>query len=238
MEKEIISGKKVFFRYERDQPLLEGVSFSIKKGDFVGIIGANGWGKSTLLKLILNFIQPQKGEINLPPEDKKKYSIWYIPQFSEINQDFPISVRDVVASWLLYWWNFWNKRDEKKIDKVIKKLRLEKIENQLISEISGWERQRALIARALIKNPDIIIADEPTSNIDIHKEKEIFSLFQELHKAGKTLIIVSHDIFLLKEYATVIFGVNKHLHIHQPQDITEKLIYENYICNECKKPHE
>ncbi len=84
----------------------------------------------------------------------------------------------------------------------MEQFQLTAIADHLISEVSGGERQRALIARALVQDPDIIIADEPTSNIDIHREKEVFSIFEQLHKKGKTLIVVSHDIFLLKKYAT------------------------------------
>ncbi len=310
----IISAKNLSFSYDKDKTVLDAISFDIQQGDFIGIIGANGWGKSTLLKLILGFLKPQEGEINIasqwkknPPQssfnkrwNEKKdddvtqseseesnkscmdssalpqndemwkepnnspsscpakrgerkrgsggdssswnseyLSIWYIPQFSSLTQNFPISVRELIQSGNIQWHNFlktppW---DDHTIDELLKQFHLTTIADKLISEVSGGERQRALIARALVKNPDIIIADEPTSNIDIHREKEVFSVFEQLHKMGKTLIVVSHDIFLLKKYASIVFDVNKHLHTHKPEEITEKLIYESYICPDCHHQH-
>lgn len=180
------------------------------------------------------FLPPQEWqEGNEEWQELLQYSIWYIPQFSSITQSFPISIRDIVASGLITGWNFLKKTDTQKVNDMLSFLNLENLADKLISEVSGGERQRALIARALVKNPDIIIADEPTSNIDIHREKEIFNIFEQLHLQGKTLLVVSHDVFLLKKYATIVFDVNKHLHTHQPEEITEKLIYESYICPEC-----
>ncbi len=250
MRQHIITANNLHFRYDSKQALLEGISFAIQQGDFVGIIGANGGGKSTLLKLMLGFLRPQKGILTPPqtpplegeglPPTRGEYkggTIWYIPQFSAITQDFPISIRKVVESGATHGWNFLATPPHEKINQLLEQFQLTDIADHLISEVSGGERQRALIARALVQDPDIIIADEPTSNIDIHREKEVFNIFEQLHKQGKTLIVVSHDIFLLKKYATIVFGVNRHLHTHRPEDITEKLIYESYICPDCHHQH-
>ena len=209
--------KDLSFSYA-GQEVLQNINLSVEKNDFLAIIGPNGGGKSTLLKLIIGINKIQKGTIATLGGDNSQNisSIGYVPQNTNININFPIKVKEVVLMGnigekqkLLGY----SKKELTIAQKALTQVGMEKFADTKIGNLSGGQRQRVLIARALCSNPKILLLDEPTSSIDVKGQKEIYSLLRELHKSI-TVIVVSHDISVILEYATKVAYINKNLVLH------------------------
>ncbi len=199
--------KDISFGYGSEL-LLKGINLTIPRGDFVGIIGPNGSGKSTLLKLITGVLIPQNGEICLNNQLISKISIKamarqmaVVPQSTETIYNF--SAYEVVAMGRYPHQGRWNKEgitDREIIQKVMEQTGTWQFRERGIQELSGGERQRVVIARALAQEPELILLDEPTSNLDINYQIEIFDLLQELNSQGVTIVAVLHDLNLASQY--------------------------------------
>jgi len=205
------------FSYNK-QPVLEDVSFRVEKGDFLAIIGPNGGGKSTLLKLMMGILKPNRGEVLLfgkPPRTSGAI-IGYVPQETGHNLDFPITVLDVVLMGVLHRRNLLRRYDgdlRKKAMKALEKVKMDRFSDRRITELSGGQRQRVLIARALCSDPDILMLDEPTASIDFNGQHEIFELLETLNKT-MTVVVVSHDMSMVMGYARHAAYVNKTVVMH------------------------
>ena len=218
----ILEIKNLTFAYET-QIVLENINLKVEKKEFLAIIGANGGGKSTLLKLILGIEKPQQGSISILNQAPSKQcsQIGYVPQDTNINTNFPIKVIEVVmmgnveAKRPLFGYG---KSEISSALNALKQVGMEKFAQRKIGSLSGGQRQRVMIARALSANPKILILDEPTSSIDITGQKEIYTLLKELNK-NMTIIVVSHDISVILEYANKVAHINKILSYH---DISNK----------------
>lgn len=217
IDKNIIEVSNLSFSYEQ-QKILDNINFKIEKNDFLTIIGPNGGGKSTLLKLILGINKMQKGSVKIfnKAHLEQIYRVGYVPQNTNINLNFPITVLEVVMMGQnsLKKRLFGYKKEEKqKAYEVLEKVSMEDLADNKISNLSGGQRQRVLIARALFSNPDILLLDEPTSNIDISGCEQIYSCLEYLNK-DITVIVVSHDISVILKYASKAFYINKKLTNH------------------------
>lgn len=178
------------FFYEKD-PILEGISLKIASGEFLSIFGPNGGGKTTLLKLIMGFLKPTKGEIHTHFKQ-----IGYVPQVTRFDKQFPISVLEIVLMGFLSqstWWGKYPTKAKEKACKAIAKVGLQGKEQQAFGTLSGGQAQRVLIARALVNDPELLILDEPTANIDPEAEEVIYQLLEELKKT-LTILLVTHDM--------------------------------------------
>ncbi len=197
-----------------ENKILENINFEIFKEDYIAIIGPNGGGKTTLLKLILGFIKPTLGEIKIfgkSPIDARN-KIGYLPQYINFNMDMPISVLDIVLQGRLCKNKlFYNQKDKKIAIQKLEIMNISHLQNRKIKNLSGGQRQRVLLARALAKEPRILILDEPTASIDPLGQKEIYAILKEL---PLTKLIVSHDINILFEGVNKVAYINKTLHIH------------------------
>ncbi len=217
----IIEIKNLSFAYEKEF-VLEDINIEIEKNDFLAIIGPNGGGKSTLLKLILGLLKPTKGYIKIEGKEPKKRlsKIGYVPQNTNINIDFPIKVIEVVLIGHIEekkrrWWQFgYSKSEISCAMGALKEVNMEKFANKKIGSLSGGERQRVMIARALCANPSILILDEPTANIDVSGQRQIYDLLKKLNK-NMTIIVVSHDISIILSYATKVAHINRVLNFHK-----------------------
>ncbi len=192
-----------------DAKTLEDISFDILKGEFVCIIGSNGTGKSTLLKLLLGIIPLQEGEILYLGEktnEFKKLGISYVSQrATAFNQSFPATVSEVVSLGLLGF-----RKDSKEIKAALEKVGMLESANKLIGNLSGGQQQRVLIAKALVSRPRIIFLDEPTTGIDHHAAGALCCLLAELNeKEQLTVVMVTHDFSLTKSHATKILKLGK-----------------------------
>lgn len=211
MKNKVLEVKDLSFSYP-DKSILHRLSFDVDAGDFMCIVGTNGTGKSTLLKLILNQLSPLEGEIKLLGTNSEKYkdfaSIAYVSQkATNINRDFPATVEEVVSLGLyskkgLFKRN--TKEDKKLIDSALERVGMLDYKHRQIGYISGGQQQRVFIAKALISDPRIIFLDEPTTGIDIRAVDSICCLLGDLNKnSGITIVMVTHDI------SSIIYHSNK-----------------------------
>lgn len=211
MKNKVLEVKDLSFSYP-DKSILHRLSFDVDAGDFMCIVGTNGTGKSTLLKLILNQLSPLEGEIKLLGTNSEKYkdfaSIAYVSQkATNINRDFPATVEEVVSLGLyskkgLFKRN--TKEDKKLIDSALERVGMLDYKHRQIGYLSGGQQQRVFIAKALISDPRIIFLDEPTTGIDIRAVDSICCLLGDLNKnSGITIVMVTHDI------SSIIYHYNK-----------------------------
>lgn len=182
--------------YSYDSQLaLKNISFEIKKGEYIGITGPNGGGKSTLINIILGLIDVPKNKVEFS-KDISLGDISFVPQLITNNfKVFPATVNEIVLTGLTYKkGRFKTKEKQEKVDKVLKYLGIESIKNKMIGDLSGGQKQKVLIARAIVSEPKILILDEPTSALDKHSRAKIYNMLDEMRNNGKTIIHISHDI--------------------------------------------
>lgn len=208
---------------------LDNISISIKKGTFIGVIGPNGGGKTTLIKVLLGLIKPTKGEFHIN-SDKP---IGYVPQFNNFEKKFPITVCRVILMGSMSdnknIFHKYKKEDKEKSLKVMTLLGIEDLSERLISQLSGGQMQKVLIARALMTDPDILILDEPTASIDSQSRTDIYNLFNDL-KGKKTILLISHDIGNISSYIDSIACLNVQLYYHENGKLTEETITKAFGC--------
>lgn len=196
----VITSNKLIFARE-GVTIIDDFSFAIEKGTIVGIIGPNGGGKSTLLKLMMGLLKPTSGELTIlgkpPTHYQARSHIAYVAQRGgHIDPLFPATVKEVVQAGLRN-----NKDKETKTTNALKRLNIEHLANRHLSQLSGGERQRALIARALISEPKILFLDEPTDGLDPESRTDFYALLQTLKQKKKlTIVIVSHDVHTLTKH--------------------------------------
>ena len=208
----IIKAKNLEYKYG-DEKVLENINLEVMRGDFLGLIGPNGSGKTTLLKLILGLNKIQKGKITILGIDIKKFSLWqkigYVPQkATNIDQTFPATVEEIIMTATT------KKTTNKQIQDVLKRVNMQKYVKRKIGELSGGEQQRVFIARALLKKPELLILDEPTTGIDKESRDNFYELLNKLNKKGITIILVSHDTGIITKHVTKVACINKTLHFH------------------------
>lgn len=196
----MIKFEKVTKIYSSDEPVLQDISFEIKEGEFVSIVGKSGAGKTTLVRLILGLEVPTSGEVyfkdvNLNDADSSKIQE-IRRRIGSVYQDYKLLPKKTVYENVAYIMQVEgkdNKEIENEVPKVLEVIGLKDKINNFPSELSGGEQQRLAVARALVNNPDTIIADEPTGNLDPYNSYEVISLLQRINKAGKTVILATHD---------------------------------------------
>lgn len=220
----VIKATDVCFQYDK-QEVLSNVSFSIGEGEYVGIIGPNGGGKTTLLQLLLGLLCPCKGEISVFQNNAniQTTEMGYVPQALQFDASFPLSTLDLVLMGRLShlpWWGKYRKKDQTAAYHALEKVHLAHLAHTPFSQLSGGQKQRALIARALTDNPKILILDEPTNNLDSSSRDEIYELLDQLKKST-TIIMVTHDLQLVLNKVDVIFCVEKTLSEMSPKKVCE-----------------
>jgi zinc transport system ATP-binding protein len=214
---DVLSVHDLFFQYNSTE-ILTNISFHLIVGDYLGIVGPNGSGKSTLIKLTLGLLQPSKGNSELFGNDMADFADWhkvgYLPQkLNSFNPHFPATVREIVALGLLSAKRFprrITKNDENAINNALGLVDILDIKNKLIGELSGGQQQRALIARALVNEPELLILDEPTTALDPETREKFFGTLKDLNEQKKvTLIIITHDIGTIGKYASRLLYLDK-----------------------------
>lgn len=219
----------LFFAYEKEQTILENISLTVKQNDFLAIIGPNGGGKSTLLKLILGVLKPKSGSIKVNID---RNFLGYVPQNTNLNINFPITALEVVLMG-----NIGSKQkiigySSFEIDsamKALKQVGMEAYANTKIGNLSGGQRQRVFIARALCANPKVILLDEPTASIDVQGQKEVYDLLKVLSQ-NISIVVVSHDISVLLNYAKNVAHINKTLVYHKLDNIKKTHNDDAHLC--------
>ena len=226
---ELINISNLFYKYHKTD-VLENINLSIKDDDFLAIIGPNGGGKSTLLKLILGLLTPQSGTII---NNIKTNQVGYVPQNTNLNIDFPITALEIVlmghvsSQKKLFGYS---KEDIACAMASLAKVSMSDFANSKIGDLSGGQRQRVFIARALCSNPKIMLLDEPTASIDVKGQREIYELLKELNKSI-CIVVVSHDISVLLNYAKNVAHINKNLVYHSLENIEKNVSTQNeHLC--------
>lgn len=224
----------VSFSYGKS-PVLEDVSFKVHKGEYLGIIGPNGGGKTTLIRIILGLLYPTTGSISLfgksSHDFKEKYRVGYVPQrATQADKNFPATVFEVVRSGRiprLGLFNGFTKKDNEMVEKVLKLTGIDRYRNTLVGNLSGGERQRAYIARALASEPDILILDEPTVGVDIGAQRIFHEFLSSLNsKHEMTIIFVSHDVDVVSQETKMVLGLNHVVFCYGP---VKELLNENLL---------
>ena len=236
MSQPIITTKNLSFAYQGENNVLENVNLEVFSDDFLGIIGPNGGGKTTLLKIILGLLKPDKGDVLVFDKKPKEARdlIGYVPQFLEIDLDCPVSVLDIVLMGILNRkkiFQRYNDEDLKLAKEALDFVDLWNLKDKQIGELSGGQRQRVYIARALIRKPKLFIFDEPTASIDEKSEKEFWELLQAINK-NTAIIIVSHDIGVVFKNVNKIACLNRQLYCHSvDEEITQDILDKTYKCD-------
>ena len=233
MPETIIEVQDVWFSFN-GQPVLREASLTVPRGDFLVIIGPNGGGKTTLLKLILGLLKPDRGTVRVfgrMPE-KVAHRIGYVPQNVHINKTFPVSVLDVVLMGRLRKGNGWSHhtpQDRIAAQAVLERMRVWEHRGRRIGELSGGELQRVFIARALVSGPEALFLDEAMASIDAQSRGEFYDALTELNRTV-TIIAVSHDLMILSSHVKSVACVNRELFHHNSGEITQQMIDQAYRC--------
>lgn len=203
--------------------VLNRVNLTVYEKDFLGIIGPNGGGKTTLVKCILGLHKPDRGNIQFFKDGEKKRNIrmGYLPQYNSIDRKFPISVYEVILSGLSEQKSLfrrYNSTHHEQVRYTLSQMGLEGLEKQAIDQLSGGQLQRVLLGRALVSNPDVIILDEPDTYIDQRFESKLYSLLEEINQE-RAIMLVSHDIGTVLKSAKTIACVNETVHYHPHTEI-------------------
>ncbi len=207
--------------------VIEDVSFTIDRGDFVALIGPNGSGKTTLIRIILGLLKPSVGRVVLLGEDLARFTQWerigYVPQkATHLDPYFPASVREVVAMGLLSKKRFprmLSRHDEAAIDSALSQVDMQLLKNRRIGELSGGQQQRVFIARAIANGPQALFLDEPTAGVDAETQARFYEMLGELNrKKGLTIVLITHDFGIITKHVNKVACLNQKLFFHGSHD--------------------
>ncbi len=210
-----------------DEIILRDVNLTIEPLDFIGVIGPNGGGKTTLAKLILGLIKPISGEVIV----SDKIHIGYLPQTGNTDRKFPVTAFEVVLSGLMSQKGFigrYSREDKEKAGVILNTVGMSQFANKNAGELSGGQMQRILLARAIISTPQLLILDEPDTFVDNKFEHDLYELLKQLNKQ-MAILMVSHDVGTITTYVKTIACVNRNLHYHPSNIITQDQL-EAYNC--------
>ncbi len=205
-------------------PALLDVSVQIPSGLLVGVIGPNGSGKSTLIKAILGFVRPDFGSVSIFGEaaDKAKGRVAYVPQRGTVDWDFPITVREVAIMGRYGhrpWWRNLTKEDYKLADEALDMVRMSEFRHRQIGQLSGGQQQRVFMARAMAQGAEILLLDEPFAGVDAATERAILDVLERTKAAGKTLVVVHHDLATAAEYFDRVLLLKQRLFAFGPPEL-------------------
>jgi len=224
-------------RYKEGNLALSDVTIQVPRGDYLGIIGPNGGGKSTLIKSMLNLIDHQSGSIKFFGKDLKSSlnKIGYVPQFSSFDKNFPISAREVVLTSTIEkkvkFFQRYNKKQISDANEAMEKVGILNLADRQIKSLSGGEFQRLLIARALALKPELLLLDEPTASVDSHSRSVIYDLLDKLNQEGVTILMISHDTMAISSKVKHIACISENLVYHGTPHLDENIVEHLYGCN-------
>lgn len=226
MNNPILSLENVTFSYN-NKTIVKEIDFSISQGAFVGLVGPNGGGKTTLIKMILGLLKPDEGTIKLFNQPINEFTDWskigFVSQKANtFNKGFPATVFEVVAMGLtarIGYFKFFTKKHRQQVITAIKQVGMEDYVHENIGNLSGGQQQRVFIARALVSQPKLIILDEPTVGIDVTNVERFYQLLVKLQQEQQiTLLLVSHDLTSMRDYVTEMIGLNQTIYFHGPPE--------------------
>jgi len=202
-------------------PALLDISLQVPRGTLVGIIGPNGSGKSTLIKAILGFLRPDVGQVRIfgQPAERAKGRVAYVPQRGAVDWDFPITVREVALMGRygqVPWWRDLSREDRRLADEALEMVRMLPFAHRQIGQLSGGQQQRVFMARAMAQGAEILLLDEPFAGVDAATERAILDVLQQTKRAGRTLLVVHHDLVTAGEYFDSLILIKQRLYAYGP----------------------
>lgn len=230
---EVVRLEDVWVHYD-GVPVLEGIDLSINQDDFLGIIGPNGGGKTTLLRVILGLVKPSQGRVIVlgsTPERRRKF-MSYVPQHSLFDQDFPVSVWDVILMGRVGQaglFKRYSREDKKATLNALETVEMLDLRDRQIGELSGGQQQRVFIARALVAEPRLLLLDEPTASVDAPMMTGFYELLERL-KQRMAIVLVTHDISAVSIYVDKIACLNRKLFYHHSKEISAEELEATYQC--------
>lgn len=234
MSHSILRADKISFSYDGVTPTLKDVSFDLREGESLGVLGPNGGGKTTLMKIIVGLLHPQSGELyfnDVPVSKTGKYPFElfsYVPQHSELNSILPVKV----SEYMEFARAIYKHVTDKEIDELLELVGIHHKKESLISRLSGGEKQRVLLARALINRPKLLLLDEPTKGLDSNGQDQLLTIIEKIKSRDKTAVmIVDHNINQIIRHCHKILCLNRSYHWHDHRDLLTKNILEDvYHC--------
>ena len=213
--------------------VLNDINLTVYQDDYLGIIGPNGGGKTTLMRLILRLMKPTEGNIRYYKDGKevKEISMGYLPQYNSLDKQFPISVYEVVLSGLSKTKSLFSRYSQAQHQQVLdtlERMQLMEFKDRHIAALSGGQLQRVLLARAIVSKPDVVILDEPNTYIDRRFQKQMYEMLEQINKEC-AIIIVSHDVAEVLNNVKHIACVNHHLHYNDTADMPREKLEEHFL---------
>lgn len=231
MSQTIAQFDHVTFSYDHE-PVLQDVTLQIRRGDFTCVVGPNGGGKSTLLKLLLGLLTPQSGRVellgDLPVRTRSR--VGYMPQYAHLDASFPVCVMDVVMMGRVRgWWPIgrFSNHDRRAATHALELVGMTDLRARRFGALSGGQRQRVLIARALACEPELLLLDEPTANLDPRMEDSFYRLLRELNQR-LTIVLVSHDLGFVSHFVRDVVCVNRTVESHPTSELTGDVVNRMY----------
>lgn len=229
-ETPVVQFEDVTFSYGA-LPVLQNVTFSVQQGELTYIVGPNGGGKTTLLRLILGLLKPARGRVRVFGEapERVRHRIGYTPQHMQFDPQFPVTVRDVVLMGRLNGpaGGPYAEPDRRAALAAMERLEVRDLADRPFSALSTGQRQRALVARSLATEPELLLLDEPTSNVDVHTEDRLLGIIGEL-TGQYTILLVSHDLSFVSDRIKSVICVNRQVRLHPTSDITGDAVRNIY----------
>lgn len=229
----LIELKNIQAAYDQ-KVVLRDVNLSIYEHDFLGVIGPNGGGKTTLMRVILGLLKPISGEICFFQNNQPvpQLTIGYLPQYSQIDKKFPISVREVIFSGLYRekpLFGGYSASQKERVAEVITQMGLEGLEKRQIGELSGGQLQRVLLGRAIVQHPQVVILDEPSTYLDMRFEERLYRLLTDINRES-AIVLVSHDIGTILQNVKTVACVNETLDYHPDTHVSGQWLEEKFGC--------
>jgi zinc transport system ATP-binding protein len=230
---EVITVRDLWAGYDHEN-VLEAVDLTVYERDFIGLVGPNGGGKTTLIKVLLGLLEPTRGTVRIKgePVERGRRHIGYVPQTVEFDRDFPVSVWNVARMGRLgkrRLFRRYTAEDNAVVEEMLRRVEMFDLRDRAIGELSGGQRQRVYIARALVAEPEILLLDEPTASVDPQISTSIYELLRDLNQ-HVTLLLISHDMGTVSSYVKTVGCLNRRLFYHGEKELTPETLELAYQC--------
>ena len=214
--------------------ILHDISLTVYERDFLGIIGPNGGGKTTLVRIMLGLLQPMSGTVTYLSDGQptRSLTMGYLPQYNDIDRDFPITVYEVVLSGLNSQKSLlrpFSKAQHRQVEDVLQHMGIDSLSQRPIGTLSGGQLQRVLLARAVVSQPDVVFLDEPNTYIDRQFQEQMYEMLEQINRSC-AIVMVSHDIGSILQNVRDVACVNHTLHYHPANEVDEHILGEHFGC--------